>query len=125
MMIVALTPQVTLCFVFNRHERPNDPDDPLADQNIRDRYYGQNDPVAEKLMKRAREMPSLEPPEDPLITTIYVAGLMDDQSKSGSEPVTEADLRNHFYQVRYIKLFPLFSVQLKFMRAQLIKHVDV
>lgn len=23
-----------------RHERPTDPDDPLADQNIKDRYYG-------------------------------------------------------------------------------------
>ena len=35
-----------------RHERPNDPDDPLADQNLRDRYYGSDDPVAAKIMKR-------------------------------------------------------------------------
>ena len=84
---------------FYRHERPSDPDDPLSEQNIRDRYYGNNDPVADKLMKRAKEMPALEPPEDPLITTLYVAGLTDDQSKSVVDPVSETDLRNHFYQV--------------------------
>ena len=37
-----------------RHEKPTDPDDPLSDQNIKDRYYGVNDPVAEKLLKRAQ-----------------------------------------------------------------------
>jgi len=50
-------------------------------------------------MKRAKEMPALEPPEDPMITTLYVAGLTDDQSKSVIDPVSETDLRNHFYQV--------------------------
>merc|ERR1711976_653769 len=58
-----------------RHERPSDPDDPLSDQNIRDRYYGVNDPVADKLMKRAAALPKLEPPEDPMITTLYIGGL--------------------------------------------------
>ncbi|KAF5896795.1 Pre-mRNA-splicing factor RBM22, partial [Clarias magur] len=33
---------------FKRHEKPTNPDDPLADQNIKDRYYGVNDPVADK-----------------------------------------------------------------------------
>ena len=37
-----------------RHEKPTDPDDPLSKQNIKDRYYGQNDPVAEKIMNRAK-----------------------------------------------------------------------
>uniref|UniRef100_A0A1I8H4X1 C3H1-type domain-containing protein n=3 Tax=Macrostomum lignano TaxID=282301 RepID=A0A1I8H4X1_9PLAT len=35
-----------------RHERPTDPDDPLSEQNIRDRYHGTNDPVANKLMTK-------------------------------------------------------------------------
>jgi pre-mRNA-splicing factor RBM22/SLT11 len=35
-----------------RHEKPSDPDDQLSVQNIRDRFYGENDPVADKLMKR-------------------------------------------------------------------------
>ena len=57
-----------------RHDRPSDPDDPLSDQNIRDRYYGVNDPVASKIMKRASALPTLEAPEDPHITTLYIGG---------------------------------------------------
>ncbi|KAG2455837.1 RBM22 factor, partial [Polypterus senegalus] len=69
-----------------RHEKPTDPDDPLADQNIKDRYYGINDPVADKLLKRASTMPRLDPPEDKSITTLYVGGLGD--------TITETDLRS-------------------------------
>ncbi|PIO37022.1 hypothetical protein AB205_0162050 [Aquarana catesbeiana] len=64
------------------HEKPTDPDDPLADQNIKDRYYGINDPVADKLLKRASTMPRLDPPEDKSITTLYVGGLGDNISES-------------------------------------------
>lgn len=39
-----------------RHEAPNDPEDPLSNQNIRDRFYGTNDPVADKMFKRVAEM---------------------------------------------------------------------
>ena len=60
--------------VLSRHDRPSDPDDPLSDQNIRDRYYGVNDPVASKIMKRASALPTLEAPEDPHITTLYIGG---------------------------------------------------
>lgn len=38
-----------------RHEAPNDPEDPLSNQNIKDRFYGMNDPVADKLVKRYQE----------------------------------------------------------------------
>ncbi|XP_065332585.1 pre-mRNA-splicing factor RBM22 [Cloeon dipterum] len=84
-----------------RHEKPTDPDDPLSDQNIKDRYYGVNDPVAEKLLKRAEAMPKLEPPEDRSITTLYVGNL--------SEKVTEIELRDNFYQygeIRNVTLVP-------------------
>lgn len=70
---------------FHRHEKPTDPDDPLADQNIKDRYYGINDPVADKLLKRASTMPRLDPPEDKSITTLYIGGLGD--------TVTDGDLK--------------------------------
>lgn len=69
----------------HRHEKPTDPDDPLADQNIKDRYYGINDPVADKLLKRASTMPRLDPPEDKTITTLYIGGLGD--------TVTDGDLK--------------------------------
>lgn len=39
-----------------RHESPNDPEDPLSNQNIRDRFYGTNDPVADKMFKRLQEI---------------------------------------------------------------------
>merc|ERR1719309_1415393 len=71
------------------YDKRTDPDDPLSDQNIKDRYYGTNDPVADKLLKRAQAMPHLEPPEDRLITTLYVGGL--------DESVTEQDIKNSFY----------------------------
>lgn len=76
---------VLFSLVNLRHEKPTDPDDPLADQNIKDRYYGINDPVADKLLKRASTMPRLDPPEDKTITTLYVGGLGD--------TITETDLR--------------------------------
>lgn len=84
-----------------RHEKPTDPDDPLADQNIKDRYYGVNDPVADKLMRRAAAMPTLEPPEDKSITTLYIGGLGD--------ILTEKQLRDHFYQygeIRSVTMVP-------------------
>merc|ERR1712002_1319513 len=79
-----------------RHEEPTDPDDPLADQNIKDRFYGSNDPVAAKLLNRAQAMPSLRPPEDQSVTTLYVGGIVD-------ESITEKDLRDHFYQFGEIR----------------------
>jgi RNA-binding proteins (RRM domain) len=84
-----------------RHEKPTDPDDPLADQNIKDRYYGVNDPVADKLMRRAAAMPKLDSPEDKSITTLYIGNLGD--------ILTEKQLRDHFYQygeIRSITMVP-------------------
>lgn len=67
---------------------PTDPNDPLANQNIKDRFYGSNDPVADKLLKRAAAMPKLEPPTDRTVMTLYVGGL--------DGRVTEQDLRYAF-----------------------------
>jgi pre-mRNA-splicing factor RBM22/SLT11 len=78
-----------------RHEKPTDPEDPLSDQNIKDRYFGVNDPVAEKLLKRAAEFPRPTPPEDKSITTIYVGNI--------GEKIEEKDLRDYFYQFGEIR----------------------
>jgi pre-mRNA-splicing factor RBM22/SLT11 len=64
---------------------PNDPSDPLSNQNIKDRYYGVNDPVADKLLGQAKELPQLDPPEDKGITSLYIGGL--------SDAISERDLR--------------------------------
>ncbi|XP_077103339.1 pre-mRNA-splicing factor RBM22-like [Siphateles boraxobius] len=86
-----------------RHEKPTDPEDPLADQNIKDRYYGVNDPVADKLLKRASTMPQLDLPEDKSITTLYIGGL--------GENLTDSELRNHFYQFGEIRAITLVERQ--------------
>ncbi|CAH9058794.1 unnamed protein product [Cuscuta europaea] len=70
-----------------RHEMPETGE--LSQQNIKDRYYGVNDPVAMKLLGKAGEMPSLEPPDDESIRTLYVGGV--------DARITEQDLRDQFY----------------------------
>lgn len=86
-----------------RHEKPSDPDDPLSTQNMKDRYYGINDPVAEKILKRAQAMPHLDPPEDRMITTLYVGGL--DPSTS------ENDIRSAFYSYGEMRSVTLVQKQ--------------
>lgn len=84
-----------------RHEKPHDPDDPLCEQNIKDRYYGRKDPVAEKLLQRVGYLPKLEAPEDQNVCTLYVGNL--------TEKITEPELRNVFYQygdIRSVTLVP-------------------
>ncbi|KAL2944508.1 Zinc finger CCCH domain-containing protein 49 [Bienertia sinuspersici] len=61
----------------------------LSQQNIKDRYYGLNDPVAMKLLNKAGEMQTIEPPDDESIKTLYVGGL--------DARITEQDLRDNFY----------------------------
>jgi pre-mRNA-splicing factor RBM22/SLT11 len=86
-----------------RHEKPTDPEDPLSDQNIKDRYFGVNDPVAEKLLKRASEIPRPIAPEDKSITTIYVGNV--------GPMIEERDLRDYFYQFGEIRTITSISRQ--------------
>ncbi|KAL4239272.1 RNA binding motif protein 22 [Mactra antiquata] len=86
-----------------RHDKPTDPDDPLADQNIKDRFYGMNDPVADKLMNRYSSMPKLDPPEDRSISTLYVGGL--------GEKIGEKELKDYFYQFGEIRSINVVSKQ--------------
>lgn len=86
-----------------RHDKPNEPDDPLSEQNIKDRYYGRNDPVADKIMKRAATLPTLDPPEDKTITTLYVGNI--------GEHITEKDIRDNFYQYGEIRNITMVARQ--------------
>lgn len=67
------------------------------------RYYGVNDPVAEKLMRRAETMPKLEPPEDKTVTTLYVGNV--------SDRITEKELQDHFYQYGEIRSITVLAKQ--------------
>uniref|UniRef100_A0A915DVP6 Pre-mRNA-splicing factor RBM22 n=1 Tax=Ditylenchus dipsaci TaxID=166011 RepID=A0A915DVP6_9BILA len=74
-------------------------------QNMRDRYYGSNDPVAAKLLNRAKAMPKLTAPEDATVTTLYLGNL----GRDNQLIVQEADLRDYFYQfgeIRQIHMVP-------------------
>lgn len=55
-----------------RHEKPEENE--LSKQRIKDRYYGVNDPVALKLLKKAENIEP-EPPADPSITTVFLGGV--------------------------------------------------
>ena len=68
-----------------RHEMPTDPNDPLSNQKLKDRYYGTEDPVADKLLRQVSDMPQLTAPEDKTVTSLYVGGVEED--------ITERDLR--------------------------------
>ncbi|KAM3571610.1 hypothetical protein VYU27_006339 [Nannochloropsis oceanica] len=77
------------------HEMPTSRNDPLANQNIKDRFYGQDDPVAQKMLGRvaakdAEDLAPLIPPSDPSIMTLMVGGM-----EGGS--ITEMELRDAFY----------------------------
>ena len=51
------------CLLWNfRHEQPEDNE--LAKQNMQDRYYGRNDPVARKILTKHADAQGLKPPED-------------------------------------------------------------
>jgi len=82
-----------------RHELPNeDPD--LAKQNIKDRYYGKDDPVAKKLINRMDDF-GLKPPLDKEVKTLYLGGI--------NSSFSEQDIRDVFYasgDITEIKLVP-------------------
>lgn len=74
---------------------PTSRNDPLANQNIKDRFYGQDDPVAQKMMGRLaakdeEDLAPLIPPSDPSIMTLMVGGM-----EGGA--IAEMELRDAFY----------------------------
>ena len=74
----------------------------LAEQNIRDRYYGVNDPVAKKMLNRLGEQPAkLQKPDDTSITTLYIGGIQED--------ITQEDVKEPFFkygEITTLKLVP-------------------
>ncbi|KAJ2781320.1 Pre-mRNA-splicing factor slt11 [Coemansia javaensis] len=71
-----------------RHEMPQaDPE--LSKQNIVDRYHGNNDPVARRMLARsAARDDRLAPPEDRSVTSLFVRDV--------DPSLTQADLTAHF-----------------------------
>ncbi|KAI8054703.1 hypothetical protein BDF22DRAFT_680593 [Syncephalis plumigaleata] len=77
-----------------RHELPQENE--LSHQNIKDRFYGKNDPVAKSIMNKSKGfLASLAPPSDQSITSLFISGVEDD--------IEETELRNAFYTFGDIK----------------------
>ncbi|KAJ3106630.1 RNA binding motif protein 22 [Phlyctochytrium planicorne] len=75
-----------------RHELPTESD--LSHQNIKDRFYGSNDPVANKMLHEMEKKGDFKS-ADPTVSSICVTGIDDS--------FTDTDLRNHFYIYGEIK----------------------
>ncbi|KAI0064577.1 pre-mRNA-splicing factor SLT11 [Artomyces pyxidatus] len=56
-----------------RHEKPVQNE--LSKQNIQDRFYGRNDPVARKILSGHAEKAGLAPPEDPNVMSLFLSSL--------------------------------------------------
>jgi len=56
-----------------RHELPQDNE--LSHQNVKDRFYGRNDPVAKKILSIHAVTQGLQPPEDQAITSLFITSL--------------------------------------------------
>lgn len=82
-----------------RHELPEGGE--LANQKLRARFHGEDDPLAKKILRRAEEDMTLLPPEDKSVTTLYLGGL-----EVGTK---EKDIRDQMYvfgEIRSIKMVP-------------------
>ena len=80
-----------------RHELPKDRNDPLNQQNTKDRFYGHNDPVAQKILgrKRKQEQDIIERADgyEKARATVYVRM----QGEPPYDGLNEAALRDAFY----------------------------
>jgi len=89
-----------------RHEMPRDRNDPLSQQNTKDRFYGTNDPVAKKMIwrrhqieegkKKTEALKDEQDGDERAIATCYIR--FDTRNEATLNiPITEVDLRDHFY----------------------------
>ena len=81
-----------------RHEMPRDRNDPFSKQNTKDRFYGTNDPVANKILGRQRRREEEAKKEDAegydkARATLYLRF----QGDAPYPNLTEPDIRDQFY----------------------------
>ena len=82
-----------------RHEMPKDRNDPMAQQNTKDRFYGTNDPVGKKIIGKQKRREFVEQKKDQAndyeraTATLYWRYVGD----APYPPTTEADVRDQFY----------------------------
>lgn len=73
-----------------RHEQSDHTDITLAAQNIKDRYYGTQDPLAKKILERVND-PNSAQTSGPEVSTVWVSGIQPEKN------ISQQDLKDHFY----------------------------
>ena len=98
---------------------PTDKSDPLANQNIQDRFYGTNDPLAEKILSTAsKKIRKLQPPVDETITSLWIGGI-------DNTDITEVDIHSIFYIYGEIKSIRLIrEKQIAFVEYESRKQAE-
>lgn len=82
-----------------RHEMPHDRNDPMAKQSTKDRFYGMNDPVANKIIGRKRRQEQEQQSKvegedyDKARATVYLRF----QGEAPYPNLSEMDIRDTFY----------------------------
>jgi len=73
-----------LCPYAHEKRYNDDEDDPLGKQNLKDRFMGKNDPLADKILKRIthNKENDIKPPEDITITALYVGNVTPELTES-------------------------------------------
>jgi pre-mRNA-splicing factor RBM22/SLT11 len=101
-----------------RHEMPRDRNDPLSQQNTKDRFYGTNDPVANKIIGRKRRQEQQQQQQagagedgfDVAKTSVYVRF----QGEPPYPNLSEMEVRDQFYAFGEIS-----SVRMQMDKGQL------
>lgn len=76
-----------------RHEMPKDKNDPLSNQNTRGRFFGTEDPVANKIIDNMKHKQEEEAGVEKSRATIYIRL----QGEGPYPDLTEMDVRDQFY----------------------------
>ena len=85
-----------------RHEQSDHTDITLAAQNIKDRYYGTDDPLAQKILDKVHD-PKNAQTTGADVSTVWVSGVLPEKK------ITEQDLKDHFYsfgEILKIRIVP-------------------
>jgi pre-mRNA-splicing factor RBM22/SLT11 len=80
-----------------RHELPRDRNDPMAKQNTKDRFFGQSDPVANKILGRKRRQEIEQAKADEDHEKARATAYLRFQGDAPYPELTEPDVRDKFY----------------------------
>ena len=75
-----------------RHEMPP-PESDLSKQNIKDRYFGTNDPVANKILGKGEKIPV----DNSKVTNLYISGVGENVTEKDFIPLFRPCIVKDFY----------------------------